>query len=138
MMDLDELKKRFVDQVKLRAYDDRYIDKQEEKDILKEAVGNGLSLDIARSALVQVCDKEDYVMESMLDQKVREMLEQFAGNDGHVDKKEFDDAVAILYKASKGRLGEPLCRKKAKDIILSSGWNVREGFMKGGHWFTQI
>jgi hypothetical protein len=137
-MDIEEVKRRLVEEVKLRGYDDRYIDKAEEKEILRAAIGQGLSLEAARSALSQVCERADYVMESTLDQKAKEILDQFANNDGHVDKKEFDDTVAIIHKAAKGRLSEPLCRKKAKEIILANGWKVREGFLKGGHWFSDI
>jgi len=88
--------------------------------------------------LRQVCERESYAIESDLDQKVKELLDQFAHNDGHIDKKEFDDTVAVLYKAAKNRLSEILCRKKAKEIILANKWRVREGFMKGGNWFSNI
>jgi hypothetical protein len=137
-VDVEELKRRLVEEVKLRAYDDRYIDRAEEKEILKTGIEHGLSLEVARSALIQVCERLDYTMESILDQKAKEMLDQFASNDGQVDKKEFDDTAAVLYKASKGRLSEARCRKKAKEIILANEWKVREGFMKGGNWFEEI
>jgi proline dehydrogenase len=137
-MNTDAIKQRLVEEVKLRGFDDQYIDREEEKEILKEAIAQGLTLDVARSLLQQVCEHSDYVIESTLDLKAKEILDQFANNDGYVDKKEFDDTVAILYKASKGRLSEPLCRKKAKELILSNGWRVKEGFLKGGHWFSEI
>lgn len=137
-MGIDDLKRRLVEEIKLRAYDDRYIDRQEEKEILKTAIEHGLSLEIGRSALTQVCEQSDYTMESALDQKAKEMLDQFANNDGHIDKKEFDDTTAVLYKAAKGRLTESRCRKKVKEIIQANEWKVREGFMKGGSWFSEI
>ena len=37
-MTLDEVKRQFVEQVKLRAYDDKYIDKNEEREILQIAL----------------------------------------------------------------------------------------------------
>ena len=45
-MTLDEVKKRFVEEVKLRAYDDKYIDRTEEREILQIAQRRG-SLAIA-------------------------------------------------------------------------------------------
>lgn len=137
-MDIEDIKRRFVQEVKLRAYDDRYIDRNEEKEILKIAIANGISLDSARNALIFVCDHEDYTLESLLEQKAKEMLEQFANNDGKVDKKEFHDTVAIMLKLSKGRLTEAVCRKKAKDIVIANGWKAKEGFLKGGNWFSDI
>src|SRR5207253_159098 len=63
-MSLDDVKKRFVEEVKLRAYDDKYIDKNEEREILQIAIQQGIGVDPARAALVQVCDSQGYVMES--------------------------------------------------------------------------
>jgi hypothetical protein len=28
--------------------------------------------------------------------------------------------------------------KKAKEIIIANNWRVREGFLKGGRWFSGI
>jgi len=124
--------------VKLRGFDDSYIDKQEEREILKAAITQGLSLDTARFMLRQVCERMEYAIESELDRKAIELLEQFVTNDGHIDKKEFDDTVSILHKSAKGRLSETVCRKKVKDIVLAYKWPVQEGFMKGGRWFSNI
>jgi hypothetical protein len=137
-MDIEKAKRRFVEEIKLRAYDDRFIDRQEEKEILKAAIEQGISFDSARAALVQVCDQADYTLETVLDQKAKEMLNQFASNDGHIDQKEFNDAVSVLHKAAKGRLNESRCRKKAKEIIQVNGWKAREGFLKGGSWFSDL
>jgi len=137
-MNIDELKQRFIEEVKLRAYDDKYIDKKEEKEILQEAIRLGVTVDSARSALLQVCEEVDYIIESELDAKAKEVLMQFALNDGYIDKKEFTDAVSIIMRAAKGRLNEMLCVKKAKEIVESNGWKAKEGMFKGGNWFTAI
>ncbi len=63
-MSLDEVKKRFVEEVKLRAYDDKYIDKNEEREILQTALQQGVTVDSARAALAQVCESNGYVLES--------------------------------------------------------------------------
>src|SRR5436305_5207154 len=55
-MDLDTVKKRFVEEVKLRAFDDKYIDKNEEREILQIALQQGIGVDGARAALAQVCE----------------------------------------------------------------------------------
>ena len=41
-MSLDEIKKRFVNEIKLRAYDDQYVDRDEEREILQIAVQLGV------------------------------------------------------------------------------------------------
>ncbi len=63
-MSLDEVKKRFVEEVKLRAYDDKYIDKNEEREILQIALQQGVTVDSARGALAQVCEGNGYVLET--------------------------------------------------------------------------
>src|SRR5215211_5511848 len=63
-MTLDEVKRQFVEQVKLRAYDDKYIDKAEEREILQMALQQGVTVDSARQALAQVCEANGYVLES--------------------------------------------------------------------------
>src|SRR6202007_2751541 len=81
-MSLDEVKRQFVEQVKLRAYDDKYIDKNEEREILQIALQQGVTVDSARAALTQVCDSQGYVLESKALATVKELVDTFASNDG--------------------------------------------------------
>lgn len=134
----EELEKQFAEYVKLKGYDDKYIDSEEEKSLLEYGISQGLSFDEARAIFLRICEDKNYVTERDIDQKIKEMLSQFAANDGKVDKKEFFDAVAIAQNMSKGRITEPQCQKKVKEVLLENGWNVREGFLKGGNWFTKI
>ena len=133
-----EVEKQFAEYVKLRGYDDKFIDREEERTLLDNGIGQGLSLDEARSIFFTTCEEKGYVTERDIDNKIQEMLSQFAINDGKVDKKEFFDTVAIAQNMSKGKISEPKCKKKVKEILLDNGWNVREGFLKGGNWFASI
>ena len=133
-----DINKRFLEEVKLRAYDDRYIDVDEEKEIIQIAIENGVGVDAARNGLRQVCENNNYVIESALNEAAKDILQQFAENDGVVDKREFDDAVGIVKKKAQGKLNESQCRKKVKQIVQDNDWKVREGFMKGGKWFSEI
>jgi hypothetical protein len=45
IVNLEEVKKRFVEEVKLRAYDDKYVDRKEEREILQIAIQNNISID---------------------------------------------------------------------------------------------
>lgn len=136
-MSIEEVKKRFVQEIKLRAFDDRYVDKAEEMEILKIAVADGVTVDSGRHALRQVCEASDYVLESVLDEKAKEMLDQFA-QDGEVDKKEFEDTVAVVSRTAKGRLNDSQIAKKAKEIMEANGMKPRQGFFKGGSWFNEV
>src|SRR5207253_7456100 len=79
-MSLDEVKKRFVEEVKLRAYDDKYIDKNEEREILQIALQSGVTVDSARAALAQVCESNSYVLESKVLSEIKDLIETFASN----------------------------------------------------------
>ena len=73
-MNLDEVKRQFVEQVKLRAYDDKYIDKNEEREILQIAIQQGITIDSARQALAQVCEHQSYILESTIVKNMKEEL----------------------------------------------------------------
>ena len=135
-MTLDEVKKRFVEEVKLRAYDDKYIDKNEEREILQIAIQSGISVDSARAALGQVCDANDYVMESKVISQVKELLDTFAGNDGQVDEKEFNDALATAKKWTKGKRTDVQLKRMLIDIIEDNTYKTSKGWFSD--WYTRI
>jgi hypothetical protein len=124
--------------VKLRAYDDKFVYFKEEKQLLEYGINNGLSLEQSQALLIQAAEQLDYAVESVAEKKAEEMLEQFAGNDGAIDKKEFFDAVSIMKRALRGKLSDQVCSIKTKQIVLSRGWKVKEGFLRGGSWFSSI
>jgi hypothetical protein len=74
-MSLDEIKRQFVEQVKLRAYDDKYIDKTEEREILQLALQHGVTVDSARAALAQVCEANGYILESRILTDIKQTIE---------------------------------------------------------------
>src|SRR5207248_5427078 len=100
-MSLDEVKKRFVEEVKLRGFEDKYIDKNEEREILQIALQHGVGVDGARAALIQVCETNGYVIESKVMMQAKDLLDTLAGNDGKIDEKEFNDAVSFVRKDRK-------------------------------------
>jgi len=136
-MSVEEIKRKFIEHVKLRGYDDKFIDAAEERKILEYGIQQGISLEQGRALVAQVAIEQGYAVESVAEMKAKEVLEQFA-SDGQVDKKEFDDAVAIISRTMRGNLSDDACRKKVKEIMLKQGWKAKEGFMKGGSWFSSI
>jgi hypothetical protein len=135
-MSLDDVKKRFVEEVKLRAYDDKYIDRTEEKEILQIAIQQGISVDSARAALGQVCESNGYVMESRVVSEVKDLIETFAQNDGHIDEKEFKDSVTTCMKRCQGKKNDIQCKKMVIEIIEDNSWKVKQGMFN--HWYDKI
>src|SRR5581483_8629713 len=135
-MSLDEVKRQFVEQVKLRAYDDKYIDKNEEREILQIAIQQGVTVDSARAALAQVCEAQGYVLESKALAQVKNVVETFAGNDGKIDEKEFNDAVTICKKETQGKKNDLQCKKMVLEIIEDNSFKVKTGLFS--NWYARV
>ena len=136
MVNLDEVKKQFVEQVKLRAYDDKYIDKNEEREILQLAIQQGVTVDSARAALAQVCETNSYVLESKVIAQLKDLIDTFASNDGKVDEKEFHDAVTTCKKACQGKRNDNQCKRMVVDIIEDNRYKVKTGLFS--NWYKRV
>ena len=135
-MHLDEIKRQFVEQVKLRAYDDKYIDKGEEREILQIALQSGVTVDSARAALAQVCEANGYVLESKVLSEIKDLIDTFASNDGKIDEKEFNDCVAQLKKRCQGKKNDVQCKRMVVEIIDDNSYKVKTGLFS--NWFKRV
>jgi hypothetical protein len=136
-MSMEEVKKRFVDEIKLRAYDDKYVDKNEEREILQVAIQQGIGIDSARSALAQVCEHQGYVLESSLLKSIKDQIEVAAGNDGKVDQKEFDMVFQTAKKIALGKKNDRELKKMIITVMEDTGLNkVKTGWFSD--WYTAM
>ena len=135
-MDLDSVKKRFVEEVKLRAFDDKYIDKNEEREILQIALQQGVGVDGARAALMQVCDMNGYVLESKVLSEIKDLLDTLNSNDGKIDEKEFNDAVSMCKKRTQGKRSDIQCKRMVIDIIEENSYKVKTGLFS--NWYARV
>ena len=135
-MDLDSVKKRFVEEVKLRAFDDKYIDKNEEREILQIALQQGVGVDGARAALGQVCEAQGFVLESKVRAQLKDVLDTLAGNDGKIDEKEFNDAVTICKKATQGKRSDVQCKRMVIEIIDDNAYKTSKGWFSS--WYDRV
>jgi hypothetical protein len=133
---LEEIKKRFVEEVKLRAYDDKYIDRKEEREILQIALQASISVDSARAALMQVCEAQDYVLESKVVGQLKDVLDTAAGNDGQIDEKEFGDIVTNCKKWTRGKKTDVQCKKMIVEIIEESSFKTSKGWFSS--WYDKV
>jgi hypothetical protein len=135
-MSLDEVKRQFVEEVKLRAYDDKYIDKGEEREILQSALQKGVTVDSARAALAQVCESNGYVLESRVLTDIKDLIETFASNDGKIDEKEFNDAVTTCKKKMQGKKNDNQVKKMVLEIIEENSYKVKTGMFS--NWYARV
>lgn len=130
-MTVEEIKKRFLSEIKLRAYDDKYIDKNEEREILQIAIQLGVNIDSARNALVQCCDDQNYVMESALLKLMKDQVEAAMGDDGKIDQKEFE----MILVASKNMVHGKKNERQLKMMIIQVMEDTGNNKVKTG-WFS--
>jgi phage-related minor tail protein len=135
-MHLDEIKRQFVEQVKLRAYDDKYIDKKEEREILQLAIQQGVTVDSARAALGQVCEANGYVLESKVLGDIKQTIQVAASNDGKVDEKEFNDAVTLLKLKSNNKLNDVQAKRMIIELIDTDGFKTTSGWFSS--WYANV
>jgi hypothetical protein len=136
-MSIDDIKKRFVNEIKLRAYEDKYVDRGEEREILQIAIQLGVSIESARSALVQVCDESGFVLESAVVKQIKDQVETAAGNDGMVDQKEFDLIFANIKKAIQGKKNDREVKKMIVSVMEETGNNkIKKGWFS--NWYATL
>jgi Ca2+-binding EF-hand superfamily protein len=134
----EQIEKQFREYIALQAYDDKYIDRQEEKKILEVGVKNNISVEESLALIQKVALEKGLVLERDAEERAKEFLAQAAANDGKVDKKEFEDAVALFGKATKGKIREPEMKKRLKQMMEDNGWKAKEGGLFGSKWYSAI
>lgn len=138
MMLSEDVKKAFVDYIMLQVFDDKYIDRKEEKKILEEGIKKGIGVEEGLAIIRQVAADKGLALEREAEERAKEMLERFAANDGRVDKKEFEDTLAIFKSASKNKIPEPEMKKRLKNMMEENGWKAKEGGLFGSKWYSAI
>jgi len=131
-------KKQFIEQIKLRVFDDQYIDREEEKELLQEAIKLDIGVDKGIAIISAVAHEKGFVIERDAEDRAKEILQQFAENDGVIDKKEFEDAASLFKRATKGKITDQEIKQRLKKIILDADWKVKEGGLFGSKWFSAI
>jgi hypothetical protein len=134
-MDLENVKKRFVEEIKLRAFDDKYIDKNEEREVLQIALQQGVGVDGARAALRQVCEAQGFVLESNVREQAKNLLDTLAGNDGVIDEKEFTDCVSFVKKATQGKRTDVQLKRMVIEIIDDNAYKTSRGWFS--NWYSR-
>ena len=136
-MSIDNVKQRFINEIKLRAYDDKFVDKAEEREILQIAIQQNLSVDSARQALAQVCEQLGYVLESTVIGKIKDNIDAAMGNDGKMDEKEFQMIFASAKKAFNGKKNDVQIKRAILEIMEDTGnTKVKTGWFSD--WYTRV
>ncbi len=136
-MSVEEVKKRFVNEIKLRAYEDKYVDRNEEREILQIAIQLGVNIDSARNALAQVCDDHGYVLESSVIKQIRDQVDSAAGNDGKIDEKEFHWIFDNAKKSMQGKKNDRQIKMMIVNVMEDTGnTKVKTGWFSD--WYAAL
>ncbi len=136
----DETSKKFREFVKLQGWDNKFIDREREKRILEEGVMRfEISLNEGRAMMLGVAAENGFAVERDAEDRMRIILERFAGTDREIEKREFDDAVAIFQRFSNGHIRESDARVRLKKIMEDNGWRPKKlGMFRSRKWYRQI
>ena len=101
------------------------------------AIQLGVNIDSARSALVQVCDEQGYIVESVILKMIKDQVETASGNDGKVDQKEFELILGNVTKALQGKKNERQIKTMIVQVMEDTGNNkIKTGWFSD--WYATM
>jgi hypothetical protein len=132
--------RRFADLVKLQGVGSRFIDREQERRLLEDAVTKfGLTLDEARGVLRSVAEDNDYIFESEAGRRVEQLMSRNAGKRGLISRRQFRGTAQVLRDFSDNAIGEPEARRRIKQIMIENGWRPRRaGLLRTRRWYRQV
>lgn len=134
----ETIKNQFIEFIKLQAFDDQYISRQEEKRILEVGVKNGIGVEESLALVRQVAADKGLVVERDAEEQAQDALKSAASNDGKVDKKEFENVVNLFKTATKGKLTDQEIKQRLKKMMEDNAWQAKEGGLFGSKWYSEI
>jgi RecB family exonuclease len=136
-MSPDAIQNRFVEEIKLRGYDDRYIDRNEEREILQIAIHQGLSVEVARAALESVCNAQGYILESSLSRLIKDQCEAAVANDGKIDEATFAQIFEKARRTAQGRKNDREIKRLVVTVMEDHALNrIKTGWFH--NWYTAL
>jgi hypothetical protein len=134
---VEEIKTRFKAEIDRRAFDDQYVDCNEEREIVQIALQLGMAPTAAHTALAQVCTEETYVLESEVVKQIRAELETAAASRGGVAREDFDRIVALARTSVRDKQNERYVKKLIVQVLEDAGTiPVRTGWLR--NWYKAL
>ena len=134
---MGEMEERFVEEIKLRGYDDKYIDKNEEREILQIAIHQGVGLDAARTSLAQACDRLGYVLESRLVQIIKDLVGTVVAKDGKIDREDFERIFQNIRQQTADRRNARELKRLVIVVMEDAGLNqIKSGWFR--NWYSAV
>jgi hypothetical protein len=132
----NDIRSKLEERVKAAGMMDRFVSCDAEKEIVLKAVDHGLPADYAANVVAAISVEKGFAREAELNHILTIVLKHLA--DDGVDKKEFDEAVAIASELSHGVVPLPKLQKKAKQLMVDNGLKAQSGGLFSADWFKAI
>ena len=114
---------------------DKYIDLDEEKEIIEHAASLGIWSGQAEAMLNHRTRRNKWTRESDIVYSLRIMLEEATKDDGVIDKKEFDHIIGYAVAM---RMPRKAAIRNACAIVREAGWETKdEGVLKKRDWLAE-
>jgi hypothetical protein len=139
----EELTRRFLDEIKLRAFDDKYLDRREEREILQYAISSGIDLEVARGAFLEACRQRGFLVESILLEDVKRRLNAVSdgGNSSAsvqplLTEDRAQSAIAWLSEQLHGIRGLHDCQRLVIEQIECGPYRLQTGWFS--NWYALL
>ena len=137
VMTAGEVRQRLLAEIERRALADRYIDRDEEREVLQFAVQVGYGTDDARAELARVCGERGYVVESAVLGVIREQIAAAMADDGKIDRAEFERALHAAKAAMGGVKPDAEVKRLLVQMMEDTGTNrTKRGLF--GNWYARL
>lgn len=131
----ESIHQQFVEFITLQGFDDKYIDRKEEKRILEVGVKNDISVEESLALIHEIAKDKGLIIERDVEDKAKAILENGVA-DGKITKKEFEEAFSVFKVACKGKVPDNEIKKRLKQMMETNEWQA--GGLFGIKWYTNI
>ncbi|MCU0703572.1 MAG: hypothetical protein MUF18_06310 [Fimbriiglobus sp.] len=136
-MTADDVKAKLLKEIHLRGYDDHYIDRDEEREILQIAVQLGVSYADARTDMTAVCKERGYVLESTIVRELTERLAVAIGPTGRLCHDDFERLVIEGAVLADGKKSDREMRTLLVTLMEDTGHNlIKRGWFRD--WYREL
>lgn len=137
-MTIEKVRQDFQDRLDARPAGDRYLDRQWERNTLKEALAQGVTVDIARQALIELCQDQGFLLESTVLRDARHRLSLRAAANREIDEREFNDVTTFIREKLGDRLQEGEIHRMLCEIIEDNQYPINRGVFGRDNWFARV
>jgi len=135
---MEEAQRQFMELIKLHAYADQFIDRDEEHKLLQQAVDKGMSLEQGMELIAAYATSKGYAVERLIEQRAEQALVRAAADKKGLERDEFETILQAFVMESNGMIPHATAAIRLKEKTLKLGLKVKEGGLFGSSWFSKI